>query len=208
MDDAVAQFVSITDSSPQVAEQYLKLSDGNLEQAMQLFFDSGGLDLMEQQPATASSAAMPPTSNAPAQTSHPPRQGGGSRVPVNDDRLIQIDSDNEMDDDDDPQITGWRQREPSSAVPHASSQHPGHATPPHSRTLLDDEAIARRMQEELYAGHENLDGVRAPIARTTETLVGPGADWGDGDEDDLTAAVQAQMAARRLLPQGQAAAMA
>ncbi|KAH8698288.1 putative UBX domain protein [Talaromyces proteolyticus] len=47
----------------------------------------------------------------------------------------------------------------------------------------DDAAIARRLQEELYAaGGDSSDGVRAPIARTTETLVGPGAeDFGELD---------------------------
>lgn len=44
----------------------------------------------------------------------------------------------------------------------------------------DDAAMARRLQEEMYAG--GTDDVRAPIARTTETLVGPGAeDYGDFD---------------------------
>lgn len=64
----------------------------------------------------------------------------------------------------------------------------------------DDEAIARRMQEELYAGGDSAggfdaDGVRAPIGRTTETLVGgPGGDWG---HDDVQAAVAEQMRLRQ-----------
>jgi hypothetical protein len=46
----------------------------------------------------------------------------------------------------------------------------------------DDAAMARRLQEELYSGGDSSDGVRAPIARTTETLVGPGAEsYGDLD---------------------------
>lgn len=49
--------------------------------------------------------------------------------------------------------------------------------------LEDDAAMARRLQEELYSGGDpSADEVRAPIARTTETLVGPGAEsYGDLD---------------------------
>jgi hypothetical protein len=63
----------------------------------------------------------------------------------------------------------------------------------------DDEAIARRMQEELYAGGDasggyDADGVRAPIGRRTETLVGgPDGDW---PPEDVHAAVLQQMRAR------------
>ena len=62
-----------------------------------------------------------------------------------------------------------------------------------------DEAMARRMQEELYAGGDasggfDADGVRAPIARRTETLVGgPDSDWNEGH---LDAAVAHQMRRR------------
>ncbi|KAF2863490.1 hypothetical protein K470DRAFT_210527 [Piedraia hortae CBS 480.64] len=46
----------------------------------------------------------------------------------------------------------------------------------------DDEAMARRLQNEMYGGGSGGadGGVRAPIARTTETLVG-----GDWDEDSV-----------------------
>lgn len=58
---------------------------------------------------------------------------------------------------------------------------------PQSSTYEDDEAMARRLQEEMYGGGGGGgaavedDGVRAPMARTTETLVGPDADFDDGD---------------------------
>ncbi|KAI1975922.1 UBX domain protein Ubx2 [Ophidiomyces ophidiicola] len=54
-------------------------------------------------------------------------------------------------------------------------------------TFEDDLAMARRLQEELYAGGDSIDGdsVRAPMARKTETLVGPGADFEDVDEEIL-----------------------
>ena len=46
--------------------------------------------------------------------------------------------------------------------------------------------MARRLQEELYGGAQQnaqneQDEVRAPMARTTETLVGPEDDFDDGD---------------------------
>jgi hypothetical protein len=55
--------------------------------------------------------------------------------------------------------------------------------PPRAEGVFeDDAAMARRLQEELYSGSDPSDGVRAPIARTTETLVGPGAEsYGDLD---------------------------
>jgi hypothetical protein len=59
----------------------------------------------------------------------------------------------------------------------------------------DDEALARRLQEEMYGdGRDSSDGVRAPIARTTETLVGPEADFDDGD---MHASILGQLRARQ-----------
>ena len=52
-EENVLNFVSITSCDPDKATQYLRLTDNNLEQAIQLFFDSPNLDFG---PATASSA--------------------------------------------------------------------------------------------------------------------------------------------------------
>lgn len=53
---------------------------------------------------------------------------------------------------------------------------------PAESAFEDDAAMARRLQEELYAGGDAADDVRAPLARTTETLVGPGSEsYGDID---------------------------
>ncbi|KAJ5491431.1 hypothetical protein N7539_002998 [Penicillium diatomitis] len=56
-------------------------------------------------------------------------------------------------------------------------------------TFEDDAAMARRLQEEMYGGSGTGGGiggddenVRAPLARTTETLVGPSLDFDDEDE--------------------------
>ena len=55
----------------------------------------------------------------------------------------------------------------------------------------DDEAMARRLQEEMYGTQNQEQEVRAPIARQAETLVGPGADMMDDYEDDMQARLQA-----------------
>lgn len=62
-------------------------------------------------------------------------------------------------------------------------------------TFDDDAAMARRLQEEMYGGPGNNDNddVRAPMARTTETLVGPEPDF----DDDMHANILRQMRARQ-----------
>jgi hypothetical protein len=144
MEEDILNFTSITDADPQKAAQYLRLTDGNLEQAIQLFFDSPNLDV-----GGGSPPAQQPSHPA-ASTAHNP---------------IEIDSDEEMPD-----------------------------LGPGETTAEDDEALARRLQEEMYGGLGPEPSVRAPMARTTETLVGPNADY---DQDDLDAMVAQQMAARR-----------
>jgi hypothetical protein len=160
-DENVLNFVGITSCDPDKAAQYLRLTDGNLEQAIQLFFDSPNLDFG---PATTS---QPPASNAASSAQDP----------------INLDSDEDMSDFNPP--------------PHAST--PPVRPPPDTE---DDEAMARRLQEEMYggggAGGAGPEDVRAPMQRTTETLVGPDANWGPADaDDDLDAMVQDQLARRR-----------
>lgn len=147
-EEAVVNFCSITGANPQKATQYLRLADNNLEQAIELFFESPNLDVGDGPTPTATSAA------------------------TNAQEPIPIDSDEEMSDFDAGQAT-------------------------HSRLsgVEDDEAMARRLQEEMYGQPEQ---VRAPMARTTETLVGPGSNWGpaDGEEEDVEAQVREQLARR------------
>lgn len=67
-------FVSITSCDPDKASQYLRLTDNNLEQAIQLFFDSPNLDF------------------GPAATSNAPAAASSAQNPIN------IDSDEDMSD--------------------------------------------------------------------------------------------------------------
>ncbi|KAK4561104.1 UBX domain protein Ubx2 [Recurvomyces mirabilis] len=154
MDDQIAAFTAFTGSDPEKAQRYLTLTDGNVEQAVDLFFSNPDLG-----------AAVP---SQPTQ-------------PSNRDDPINID-----DEDDEVEMTG--------------------SAPAGGHSYDDDEAMARRLQEEMYGsggggaaggGRDDLDaeGVRAPMARTTETLVGPG---GFDDPNDMNAAIFEQLAQRRM----------
>ena len=145
---------------PERAQQYLSLTDGNLEHAIQLYFDSGGVDMGAAAP---SQPAQPPTR---------PNQG----YRENADGTVTIDSDDDMADD----VT-----------------RPAHAQSAAASGFEDDEAMARRLQDEAYgAGGAAQEDIRAPMARRTEALIGPDAQWGGG-EDDMGAAVAEQMMARQ-----------
>lgn len=73
-EENVLNFVSITSCDPDKALQYLRLTDNNLEQAIQLFFDSPNLDF------------------GPAQTSNAPAAASSTQNPIN------VDSDDDMSD--------------------------------------------------------------------------------------------------------------
>ncbi|KAF2683517.1 hypothetical protein K458DRAFT_305093 [Lentithecium fluviatile CBS 122367] len=164
MDENISNFVAITSCEPDKAASYLRLTDNNLEQAIQLFFDSPNLDF--------GGSSLPPAPAANASSAQNP---------------IPIDSDEDMSDFD----AGLQSN-----------------TPPRLQANIeDDEAMARRLQEEMYgapgaggAGGLAEDEVRAPMERRTETLVGPDADWGAGnipDDEEVNALVQQQIQARR-----------
>jgi len=159
-DENIVNFMSITSSDAQQAQQYLALTDNNFEQAIQLYFDNPGLA------QGGAPAAAAPAQNA-ASSAHDP---------------ITIDSDEDMSDFD-----------PTTRSSNAPARPPA--------DVEDDEAMARRLQQEMYGGGgpPGEEEVRAPIQRRTETLAGPGASWGpgDGDDDDLDAMVQEQLARRR-----------
>ncbi|PLB36645.1 DNA-protein crosslink repair co-factor UBX5 [Aspergillus candidus] len=82
-----------------------------------------------------------------------------------------------------PRNTGFQHVDSDDDVTVDESRSTPRNQPAHDTAFEDDAAMARRLQEEMYGapGHENPDDVRAPMARTTETLVGPGADYDDGD---------------------------
>ena len=199
MDDAsVAQIVSFTNATPEQAQRLLHLTDGNTEQAIELFFNSDGLDLGADPATTTTSYTtqlIRPRSSSPVPTSR-------NYYEEDEDGVVHVDS----DDDSSPP-------NPSNVPPHRSrsqvrtSIQAGSSADHSASTLESDEAIARRLQEELYGsggsgvGVGDSDGIRAPIASTRETLVGPGS-YDEADEDELRAAMLEQMRARRARPRG------
>ena len=197
MDDAsVAQIVSFTNATPEQAQRLLHLTDGNTEQAIELFFNSDGLDLGAN-PATTTTNTTPhiirPSSSSPTQVSRQYYEENG---------VVHVDSDEETSIPNQTRFQPSRAREQAS--PSTPAGQPSDVTNP---TLESDEAIARRLQEEFYgsgargADMRDPDGVRAPIASTRETLVGPGS-YDENDEEDMRAAVLEQMRARRERPRG------
>ncbi|KAF8416706.1 hypothetical protein EV426DRAFT_413966 [Tirmania nivea] len=162
MDGNIASFISITGASTKNAESYLHVADGDLAQAVQLFFDMGGADMN-----------IPASSDAPAAPAHSQPSGASLNVPI----AVNNDDDMMGEDDDDFRVALEASR---SGRPNQDNLSPITA----GSTRLgeqwdDDEAMARRLQEELYSdtGPQETNGVRAPIARTTETLVGPDEDY-------------------------------
>lgn len=169
MDAAIAQIVTITSATPERAAQYLQLADGDLDAAVMLYFENNGAD-----PSGGQSAPPPP----PALSR--PGATGDARHPIDVD-------DGDISDDNDPEVTGYRKVGRSEAAP-GQSQSTG-------STFDADAEYARKLQEEMYgaAGAQDEEEVRAPIARQSETLLGPGADVGPFDERDLPAHIMQQM---------------
>lgn len=207
-DEAVAQFISFTSSTTERAEQYLRLTDGDIQQAIDLFFANDGND------AYGSTSAPTASAQSAAQSARGVHRQAATSRPRQDyedeDGVVHIDSDRDLTDDDEPQVTGFNTRQ--AARPGRSRSDvrtPSSMTPPPARTatnLVDeDEAMARRLQEEFY-GDAGLvdelgpDGVRAPLARTTETLVGPES-FDSTNRDELRDAVLEQMQIRQRLQQ-------
>jgi len=198
-DDGLANFTSITGTVPDRAQQYLTLTDGNLEQAIELFYANDGADLGG---ATSPTPAQQP-SQAPPQD-HSNRSPGRRQRSEDTGDIVHVHSGSEIDaSDDELQITGTRpRRQPANGARISSTHTPATSTPPIGgyQTVDEDEAMARRLQEEYYGstvmgGDVDGEGIRAPIARTTETLVGPES-FDVDDEAQMRAAVLEQMRAR------------
>ncbi|KAL8652039.1 MAG: hypothetical protein Q9226_004433 [Calogaya cf. arnoldii] len=196
MDDgALAQFTSITGTKPETAQRYLAVTDGDLPQAIELFFANDGADL-----------DIPSASN-PSASSRPPPVPPPATRPSQEQHAVQIDSDSDPDYDDYPSTgrPASTARQPARVDRGKSSSHtPSSSTPPTynaAGVVNDDEAFARQLQQEMY-GEAGLDtaldpeGIRAPIARTTETLVGPDSSDAN-DPEDMNAAVLDQLRARQ-----------
>ncbi|KAI1372656.1 hypothetical protein F4677DRAFT_245095 [Hypoxylon crocopeplum] len=181
MDEDVDQFMVITGvASDRVARGYLEISGGDPMQAIQLFYENPDLQASFNAPTTSAStsAAQPAPSSAPSQSFTGREDARG---------VIHIDSD---DEDDDVQMADDQYDIPDD------DDDGGVAEVARNAQEEEDAAMARRLQEEMYSeNHTSADGVRAPIAQTTEILAAPNPSW--GMEDDREAAVIEQLRRRR-----------
>lgn len=206
MDDtALATFTSITGTTPDRATQYLRLTEGDLQQAIELFYANDGAELEGPDSTIPGQISQAPT--VPTSQTRPP----GHRPAYEDeDGVVHIDSD--QDSDIDVESTNRNSRQATTgAVRSASNPHtPSASAQPLQQASTDvdaDEALARRLQEEFYGGAGGAngldeDGIRAPMARTTETLIGPDSFDPDNAEDMHVAVLEQIRARHRPRPRG------
>lgn len=146
------------------------MSDGDVQQAIHLFFETDGADL-ESSPV--------PHNVAP----HAETTGIMQHEPITVDDDIVID---EFEDNFEVALQTSRLAN-QSTLP-GGDPVPTTPGPTKASNLDADEAMARRLQEEFYSDMNELqetNGVRAPIAKTRETLVGP--------EDDYLGQIDSQL---------------
>jgi len=197
MDDDIANFVGITGASEDAARTVLEMCSGDVMQAVQLWFNDDELQRNLNNPTAAAASS---SSRAPPPVPHSTRP----RAPVGREDasgVIHIDSDDDDDDVDMPDDDYDDANEAANVAARAQEE--------------EDAAMAKRLQEEMYGGGlaggpaaDEDDGVRAPIARVTETLVAPGGGgpWADDDQEEMNAALLAQLRARRAAPRKLASA--
>lgn len=200
MDDKVAQFVELTSTNEDTARQVLAMCAFDLERAIHMWFNDEELqrnlttNASASFPAEPSAAPEPSSRRAPAPVPHSIHPMAGR---VDERGVIHIDS----DDDDIPmnEVSEPDYFDEAGAAAEAAVI---------ARTAQEEEdaAMAKKLQEELYQGQDVQEvdefGVRAPLARTTETLVGPsaGGAWGPDDMEDVNSEILEQLRRRRHPP--------
>ncbi len=177
----IESFMGITGANRTAAEKILELCGSELEQAIQLWFTDEDLQRSLSNAGSSTMAAGASTTAA-SRSARPNRPRVGREDAQG---VIHIDS------DDDVLMTEDEADDADEAVNVARQAQEE-----------EDAAMAKKLQEELYSGGGSGSGqaggadedVRAPMARTTETLVGgPNFD----DVDDGHAAVLEQMRRRQ-----------
>lgn len=183
--DNVAQFMSITDQSAEVAQGCLSMTEGDVMAAVNMFFENPEIaNSFNHPPSSAANATNAAPAAAPSQPQGASRRSGIGRQ--DNAGVIHIDED---DDDNDLDFDNILDESDSEVGPTGANNLQRIAQE------SDDAAMARRLQEEMYGGGGSgpggfaplgPDGVRAPIGRTTETLVAPSGFglYGGGEDDD------------------------
>ncbi|KAK4239406.1 hypothetical protein C8A03DRAFT_14201 [Achaetomium macrosporum] len=166
----IDSFIAITGANRTAAEHMLELCGSELEQAIQLWFTDEDLQrsLSNAGPSTATASA--------SRSSRPNRPQIGRE---DEEGVIHLDSDDDVPMTEDE----FDDVDEAAAIARRAQEE-------------EDAAMAKRMQEELYGGQAaDEGGVRAPMARVTETLVGPSFD--DPEDDDGHSAVLEQLRRRQ-----------
>lgn len=167
--EAVEAFIGITGANRTAAEHMLELCGSDLEQAVQLWYADEDLQRTLTNAGSSGTAAQ----QTPGRPNRP-------QIGREDEHgVIHIDSDDDVPMTQDDFAESDAADEAANIARKAQEE--------------EDAAMAKRLQEELYSGQAaDEDGVRAPIGRTTETLVAP-----TSYDDDGHAAVLEQLRRRR-----------
>lgn len=170
LEEAIEHFMGITGAKPEAARHMLEICGCDLENAVTLWYTDEELQRSLSNPAPTSStnatAAGPSTSGSrPSGARAGPRPIGREVINLDSDdddvQMTENESFDGFDDDDDTAVA---------------------ATVARTAQEEEDAAMAKRLQEELYSSGAANDEVRAPMARTTETLVSPSLNpYGDAE---------------------------
>ncbi|EPE06845.1 ubx domain protein [Ophiostoma piceae UAMH 11346] len=199
MDDLVAQLTGITGTSDHIARQLLEMANNDLGQAVVLFYDTDmAAVLARQAPSTSSTAPAASSTNTSRAARAPAHREDGDGVIHIDDS----DDDNDVDfEDADDGLVDIDDYNSDDAMTDAADAHRGNGGNADDAAAValraqeeEDAAMAKRLQEEMYAeqpgggaggsggaggagdasgGWQDEDDIRAPLGRTTETLVDP-----------------------------------
>lgn len=193
--ESVSTFCSITGASADVASGFLSLSGNDVSRAIELFFENPDLAPNVQSGLTETTSAPPPVAGGRPSTTAGRQDASG---------VIHIDSDDDNDDDDN-----------FMQIDDNSDNDDGRVAAAQAAAIAQEEedaAMAKRLQEELYQDNQGGAGgsgnpfaeedVRAPIARTTETLIAPGPAWAGSDDSHADSAILDQLRRRRMPPGG------
>lgn len=193
MDEDLASFVGITGASDDAARQVLEMCAGDIGQAIQLWFSDEELQRNLTNPAATTRDAAAAAESSSSRSAPPVPQASRPTAGREDaSGVIHIDSDD--DEEEDSRVRGG-----GGGVMDLDDDE---GVVEVARTAQEDEdaAMAQRLQQELYQGQAaDEEGVRAPMARTTETLVAPSGDWGMEPHamGDMDAAIEEQLRRRR-----------
>ncbi|KAI0441193.1 hypothetical protein F4803DRAFT_524509 [Xylaria telfairii] len=181
MDDDVDSFMAVTGvTSRDVARGYLHISGGDTNRAIEAYYENPELE------SSFNVASSAPRTSSQQQDTSSRAHSSGFTGREDSHGVVHIDS----DDDDDIRMLDDDGDGGDVAIARNAQEE-------------EDAALARRLQEEFYGSGPGSgtvdDGVRAPIAQTTETLAGPDLAWTmeEDGEDNMLEQLRARQARQR-----------